>query len=155
MQILLPYEIKQKLTTALKKAGSQEIGGILMGEHIADNVYRVKELTIQNYGGTSTSFVRVIQEIINPLKHFFHKTGNNFTRFNYLGEWHSHPHFSTEPSCIDSKTMWEIVEDPQVGANFVILLIVKLNNISDFEGTTIAYLPKEQSFRCELIQEEY
>ncbi|HAG79794.1 MAG TPA: hypothetical protein DCL61_01205, partial [Cyanobacteria bacterium UBA12227] len=81
MQILLPYELVQKLITALKKAGSREIGGILMGEYIADDVYRVKDLTIQNHGGTSASFVRAIQEIVNPLKHFFRKTDYDFTRF--------------------------------------------------------------------------
>ncbi|AFY57391.1 hypothetical protein Riv7116_4985 [Rivularia sp. PCC 7116] len=153
MQVLLPNKIAQKLMLALKKAGSREIGGILMGEHIADDVYRVKDLTIQNHGGTSASFVRTIQGIINPLKHFFRKTGYDFTRFNYLGEWHSHPDFATEPSYTDNKTMWEVVEDQQVGANFVILLIVRLNTIGELEGTTTVYLPGQQSFKCELIKE--
>ena len=93
MQILLPSQSEQRLIVALKEAGHREIGGILMGEHVADAVYRVRDLTIQHHGGTFASFMRLIQEILNPLKRFFHRMGYNFTRFNYMGEWHSHPSF--------------------------------------------------------------
>ncbi len=141
MQILLPDGVGQKLTKALKAAGNREIGGILMGEHILENVYRVKDLTIQTHGGTSVSFMRVMQGVFRPLQHFFHGTDYNFTRFNYLGEWHSHPAFAPQPSSLDSQTMWEIVEDSEVGANFAVLMIVRLDGAGSLEGTTTVYLP--------------
>ena len=154
MKILLPESIVQKLTLALKKSGSREIGGILMGEHLSEGVFRVKEITIQEHGGTYFSFIRQLKNILNPLKHFFHKTGYNYKKYNYLGEWHSHPEFTPEPSNRDSETMWEIVEDPEVGANFVVLMIVKLNKIDYIEGTATVYLKQDQKFRGQLIREE-
>jgi len=154
MQILLPEKITRRLSVALKAAGRQEIGGILMGERVSDEVYRVQNLTIQRRGGTFASFVRSIQGILTPLKRFFRQTGYNYTRFNYLGEWHSHPSFALEPSPLDHETMWDIVEDPQVGANFAVLIIVRLDDIGRLEATATVYLPGRQMLKAELIQEE-
>jgi hypothetical protein len=137
----------------LKEADSQEIGGILMGEYVADEVYRVCDLTVQRQGGTFASFVRMVRETIAPLRRFFHRTGYNFTYFNYLGEWHSHPSFTLHPSGVDSETMWEIVNDPQVGANFAVLMVVQLGNSSHLEGTVTVYSPKRQMLEGELIRE--
>lgn len=152
MKILLPDRIEQRLTIALKKAGNQEIGGILMGEHVADAIYRVQDLTIQCRGGTWVSFVRVIQDTLGPLRRFFHRTGHNFTRFNYLGEWHSHPSFSLQPSRLDHEAMWEIVGDPEVGANFVVLMIVRVTPAGQLEGTATVYLPGQQVFAAQLVR---
>jgi hypothetical protein len=154
LQIILPDGIEQRLITALKDAGDQEIGGILMGEHVAGFVYRIQDITIQYHHGTFVSFVRVIQEILNPLRQFFRRTGHNFVRFNYLGEWHSHPSYALVPSNVDSETMWEIVEDPKVGANFAALMIIRLNATDHVEGTVTIYLPGHRMFRGKLAREE-
>jgi hypothetical protein len=154
LQILLPDKIEQQLIATLKEARDREVGGILMGEHIADAVYRIRDLTIQCHGGTLASFVRLVREILYPLKRFFHETGCNFTQFNYLGEWHSHPSFPLEPSGLDCETMWEIVEDPTVGANFAVLLIVRLGAGDQLEESVTVYLPGRQMFRGKLVQEE-
>lgn len=154
MQILLPDEAANKLTEALKKARNKEIGGILMGEHVSEGVFRVKDLTIQSHGGTSASFTRFLEENLSPLQNFFRETGYDFTRFNYLGEWHSHPTFALEPSGTDCNTIWEIVEDSIVGANFVVLMIVRLDDAAQLEGTVNVFLPGHQMFKGTLIQEE-
>lgn len=126
-----------------------------MGEHIGAAVFRVKNLTIQHQGGTFASFVRKVQDIINPLTEFFRNTNNNYTRFNYLGEWHSHPSFVPEPSARDRETMRSIVDDPQVGANFAILMIVRLNTTEILEGSITVFQPGNHVFKGELIKEEY
>ena len=41
MKIHLPTDIQKKLIPALEKAGNQEIGGVLMGEHIAEAEFRI------------------------------------------------------------------------------------------------------------------
>jgi [CysO sulfur-carrier protein]-S-L-cysteine hydrolase len=152
MQIHLPRSVSQKLNNALKRAKTKEIGGILMGEYLSPRVYRITDLTIQKGAGTVTSFLRL--PLLRPLQVFFQKTDNQFTRFNYLGEWHSHPSYSTEPSNIDCNTMWEIVTDPAVGANFAVLLIVKLNENDQLIGGVSIFLPDYQKFNGELIMEQ-
>ena len=155
MKVLLPNEITQRMITALKKAGHREIGGILMGEHVAENVYRVKDITIQPHGGRFASFIRAVKDFIAPLRRFFLRTGQNFTKFNYLGEWHSHPSFALKPSSQDEGTMWNIVNDPRVGANFAILIIVRLdvNGTDRLAGNVTVYIPGQQTFAGELIEE--
>jgi [CysO sulfur-carrier protein]-S-L-cysteine hydrolase len=153
MQIHLPKSIAKKISRALYKAGDREIGGILMGEYLAPGLYRITNLTIQTQGGTVASFWRSPFSVLDSLQVFFQKTGNQFTRFNYLGEWHSHPLYSTIPSNTDRKTMWEIISDPDVGANFAVLLIVRLGDSSQLEGTVNIFLPNYQCFTGNLIYE--
>jgi hypothetical protein len=67
------------------------------------------------------------------LADFFAKTGNDYKRFNYIGEWHSHPAFEPLPSGPDLATMYDIVEDPDVGINFAVLIIARLKSWSMLE----------------------
>lgn len=126
VEIVLPREIQERLGAALEAAGSKEIGGVLMGECLAPNRFQIADLTIQRRGGSFASFIRRLGEALAALTRFFRQTGEEYTRFNYLGEWHSHPSFSTTPSEKDVRSMVEIAGDPEVGANFVALLVVRL-----------------------------
>jgi proteasome lid subunit RPN8/RPN11 len=125
MQILLSLEIVNQFAAELRSAGSREIGGLLFGEHIGGDAFRVVEITVQKRGGTCGSFVRNPQEHNEQLRQFFEKTGDDHTRFNYLGEWHSHPSFPPIPSLGDIETLHGLLNDPQVGANFLALLILR------------------------------
>lgn len=153
MQLLLPPEVVERLVAALKKAVLREIGGVLMGEHVTENVFQVKNLTIQYHGGSFTAFWRVVQDIYMPLRKFFRATHHNFTRFNYLGEWHSRPSYRPEPSTVDRKTMHNMIEDQQLGAHFVVLMIVRLGSTGQLQGSVTVFQPGHQEFRGELIQE--
>lgn len=153
MQLNLPREIRLQLETALRDAGRREIGGILMAEHIAENAFRVRSLTIQRRGGSFATFLRAVEAFLGPLRNFFRQTEHNYTKFNYLGEWHSHPSFVPTPSNTDHQTMWSIINDPQVGAFFVVLLVVKLDEKKEFVGTVTVYQPDAPAFRGELILE--
>lgn len=153
IKIVLPREVEKKLLLALEKAGLVEIGGILMGEHLADAEFQIVDLTVQKQYGRSTSFIRFVREATAALVHFFRQFGNDYTRFNYLGEWHSHPLFSPIPSQKDIQSMLEIVNDRGVGANFAILLVVRLDDGQNLAMTATAFLPNYGHFRCELIRE--
>jgi len=154
VKLLLPHDIAVRLISALQKAKQREIGGILMGEHLAENVFRVRKLTIQRRGGSFATFVRAVQSIIGPLQEFFRATNHNYTRFNYIGEWHSHPSFAPVPSVTDHSTMHSIVENPGVGAFFVVLVIVKLSSNQDLEGSLTIYQPGERRYCGQLAVEE-
>ena len=154
MKIHLPTDIQTKLISALEKADTYEIGGVLMGEHIDEEEFGIVDLTVQEQLGSVAFFIRSVVDIVKPLKKFFKKTGYNYRKFNYLGEWHSHPLFSAVPSQKDIQSMLEIVTDSDTGANFVILLIVKIKNAQEIEATATVFFQDGQFFECELIKEK-
>jgi integrative and conjugative element protein (TIGR02256 family) len=141
MELLLPEAIAKKLHTALKVGGSQEIGGLLMGEHMAGDTFRVVDISVQTLQGTHSTFERDPDEHRAQLAEFFTRTGADYTRFNYLGEWHSHPSFEPLPSSKDMRTMRSIVSDPRVGVNFAVLIIVRLVHRDRLAMSATAVLP--------------
>lgn len=153
MQILIPSKIAHQLVTALNHTENREIGGILLGEHVDKNKFRIIEITVQTHGGTFASFIRNAQDIIEPLRSFFNRTKHEYTRFNYLGEWHSHQNFALIPSSKDSETMNDIVMDPRSNVNFVTLLLVRIRASDLLESTATLYLPEMKNLVAEVIYE--
>lgn len=125
MKLLLPLTIVERLKRELR-GRSREIGGILVGEHVEHETFRIVDISVQLSGGTAAHFVR------DPVLHkaflddFFQRTGRDYLRFNYIGEWHSHPTFTALPSGEDFTTMLELICDPAVGVNFAVLIIARL-----------------------------
>lgn len=150
LSLVLPPEVVEILLVALQKAGRHEIGGILMAEHVGLNEFKVTDVTVHRRGGVA-SFVRRIEDAIGKLRSFFHQTDCDYQRFNYLGEWHSHPLFEPIPSRRDDASMFEIVDDESIGANFAVLLIVKLDPHGQLVGTAHTYLPDGVRARSTII----
>jgi integrative and conjugative element protein (TIGR02256 family) len=140
MILNLPQEVVEAIVTSLRKAGRYEIGGILLAEHTGVNEFTVHEITIHRRG-RSAYFIRRIEDALGKVRSFFQKTDHNYSKFNYLGEWHSHPSFEPYPSTTDDKSMLEIVQDDTVGANFAVLLIVKLSQDDKLSATAHTYFP--------------
>ncbi len=155
MQLMVPPEIAQQIVDALGQAGRREIGGILMGEHIGPDAFRVKELTVQRKGGSFAAFMRTVSEILGPLRAFFEKTKHEYTRFNYLGEWHSHHSFALEPSRKDHLTMYNMVMDSSLGARFVVLLLVKMGDKRQLKATVTVYQPNKNPLAGNVVQERW
>lgn len=153
LTLVLPSNITNQLQQALIRAGRREIGGLLMAEHTGTNQFIVREITI-NRGGTIASFVRHIQEVLSKLNHFFNQTKHDYTRFNYIGEWHSHPSFEPIPSGVDHQSMLEIITDKSVGGHFVVLMVVKLNPHKALVGSVHTYFPNGATMRSELLIEQ-
>lgn|SRR6185369_2674322 len=126
MKIERAPEIEARLRTSLRKAGDREIGGLLMGEQLSPAHFRILDFSLDALSGSHMRFRRSPQTHQKTLDAFFERTGWNFQRFNYLGEWHSHPSFSVLPSGEDIQTMTEIVESETSVIDFAILLIVRL-----------------------------
>lgn len=154
MQLILPTELRIQIEAALRKAGSNEIGGILMAEHVGEDTFLVRSLTIQRLGGTVATFLRHVEAFLGPLRRFFRRTNHDYRRYNYIGEWHSHPSFAPLPSRTDHQTMRAIIEDPEVGANFIVLLIVKLKEVTQVVGTVTVYMPDGCCFAGNLVLNE-
>ncbi len=126
MKLLLPPKIIKRLRRELR-GRRHEIGGILVGENVGPDTFRLVDISVQHSGGTVAHFVRDPEAHREFLADFFSRTGNDFNRFNYIGEWHSHPAFEAVPSGEDIASMFDIIQDPAVGVNFAILIIARLD----------------------------
>lgn len=150
IDIILSCRCARKLKKELRLAGANEIGGVMAGEHLADGKFLVKELSVQR-DGTTASFAR------DPVKHrkfmrrFHLLTGHNTERYNYLGEWHSHPSFLALPSPPDLRTMQAEIEDRDQTASFLVLLVIKLGRDGGLIGSTHAFRRRLLPIRVNLV----
>lgn len=149
LTLILPPNVVQRIESALKRAGLHEIGGVLMAEHVGTNEFAITDLTVHKRG-TLASFVRRIEDALSYLNVFFQRTKNDYTRFNYIGEWHSHPSFELVPSTRDDASMLEIILDPTVSAVFAVLLLVKLDMGGRLQASGHLYLPDATRSSCPL-----
>lgn len=128
MRVTLASDQKRKLVAALKRAGAREIGGQLYGEQLAPSDFLVTDVAIQRRRGSVVRFfVDLVQAARDALR-FYDRTRHRYARFNYIGEWHSHPQFAVHPSGIDIDTMRTLVGDPDFQGSFAVLMIVRLSN---------------------------
>jgi hypothetical protein len=126
MRLTIPPDQTARLCAALKAAGSREIGGQLFGEQRAPSDFAVTDLTIQPRGTFARFMVDLVQAARDALA-FFERTERRYTRFNYVGEWHSHPSFAVQPSTVDVAAMRQLVGDPSFKGNFAVLMITRLD----------------------------
>ena len=122
----IPYPVARKLKRELGRAGRREIGGCLLAEQLEPGQFLLADLTVSHETGSFGYFVRDLSDHQEELHLFFKRTGQDFERYNYLGEWHSHPSFSVLPSPKDCGSMQELVsEDPSIP--FAVLIVVRLD----------------------------
>lgn len=139
IEVLLSETVISRLRSELLRAGSDEIGGVLAGEDVGDGQFSVVDISVQRSGGGFAHFIRNPSAHRRFMRRFFARTGNDYGRFNYLGEWHSHPSFSTQPSFTDARQMQQLVEDDDQQANFLVLVIAKLDRNGEVEASAHAF----------------
>ena len=128
MRVTLATDQTTKLVAALKRAGSREIGGQLYGEQLAPSEFLVTDMTIQRRRGSVARFFVDLVQATRDAVRFFGRTRHRYTRYNYIGEWHSHPRFAVRPSGTDIETMRSLVRDPEFQGSFAVLMILRLSN---------------------------
>jgi integrative and conjugative element protein (TIGR02256 family) len=143
--ISLPNSQRARFRTHLRQGGSREIGGILMGEQVGPDHFRVVDFSVDNTTGTRAHFVRSPEHHAAELKKFFQRTGSDFRRFNYLGEWHSHPSYAVRPSHEDIASMQSLV-DGERDIDFSVLLIVRLRFFCRFDAGTYMFVRQARHY---------
>jgi [CysO sulfur-carrier protein]-S-L-cysteine hydrolase len=138
--VLHPDQLEQ-LAAELAAARHREIGGVLVAEQLAPNVFRLVDLSVQRSGGTETCFVSDPSKHRSFLDAFFQQTGENFARFNYLGEWHSHPLCSVGPSLTDIRQMQSLVDEEPELRPIAVLLVARLAKRDRLEICPLAFRP--------------
>lgn len=151
--IEIPAKVEELLLKELRCGGPREIGGILMGECLEPGHFRVIEFTVDHSRGGSYSFVRVLRQALEALFRFFDRTEHNYSKYNYLGEWHSHPSFDPIPSRRDIESVQSIADDPEVGATFVTLLILRLRGELEIEASGTIFVPDSHPEPATLVFE--
>lgn len=139
IEVVLSAAVAAKLRRELRRAGDREIGGVLAGEDLGGGRFQVADLSVQRSGGGVAHFVRDPRAHRRFMRRFLARNGNDYTRFNYLGEWHSHPRFPALPSGTDLRQMQALIEERGQPANFLVLLVVKLRRGGEIEGTAHAF----------------
>jgi integrative and conjugative element protein (TIGR02256 family) len=127
VKLILTRKTLETLRRELKRARRREIGGVLVGQHLGKETFRIAGISVQHDGGSAAHFERDPVQAKEFLEVFFTETGRDFSRFNYLGEWHSHPTFTVLPSPTDRATMYSIVDDPKVDTAFAVLVICRMH----------------------------
>jgi proteasome lid subunit RPN8/RPN11 len=139
IEVQLAPECAARLLRELRRAGANEIGGVLATERVAEGVFRIVDLSVQRKGGSFAAFSRDAILHKRFMRRFHDLTGHQYERFNYLGEWHSHPSFPALPSTKDVLTMHSLLEAPDQVANFLVLLIVKRSSVGKLEASAHAF----------------
>ncbi len=130
MRLQLPSDQLRALRTALERAGTSEIGGQMYGEQLAPSDFRITDLTFQRRPGTFARFVVDLVQAARDALRFFDRTEHRYTRYNYIGEWHSHPSFEVRPSSPDVATMRGMVGDRGFRGTFAVLMIVRFDDLN-------------------------
>lgn len=152
IEVTLSAKCARKLKKELRAAGRNEIGGVLAAEQIADGKFLVRALSVQR-DGTPTSFTRDPSQHRKFIRRFHLLTGFQLQRFNYLGEWHSHPSFLAMPSRPDILQMHAEINEPEQTASFLVLMIVKLGHDASLVGSAHAFRRGHNAVRVSLKTE--
>lgn len=151
MKLFIPPSICQTLSRELKAAGRREIGGVMVAEYLGAGAFTLLDVSVQRQGGTQITFDRDPVQHQQFLDEFRQKTGHDHGRFNYLGEWHSHPTMAALPSLQDAASMREIVADPAVNTPFAVLMIVRHRLWRGLELSATLFHPSEPPSPVEVL----
>ena len=139
----------------LRIARSKEIGGVLFGEQLAEGDFRIAEMTRQRFrGGTAVTFKRQGNNARKEIRTFHKTIGGDPRRFNYFGEWHSHPNGSLYPSLRDEITMRQLLVDQGKSVNFLVLMIMRLDYRERLQVGSRAYLSSGHCLSCNIEIED-
>ena len=153
MQLLLPSDVRRTMRRHMVWARRREIGGILMGEEIGARRFRIVDFSVDAVTGTSAHFVRDADHHERELRAFFQKTGADYSRYNYLGEWHTHPSFDVRPSLQDLHSMQDLVEGSR-GVDFAVLFIARVRWMWRFQCSAFLFVQQHAPTEIEVLHED-
>jgi [CysO sulfur-carrier protein]-S-L-cysteine hydrolase len=154
IDVVLPAAVAARVRRELRRAGDREIGGVLAGEDLGEGRFLVADLSVQRSGGGVAHFLRDPGAHRRFMRRFLARNGNDYARFNYLGEWHSHPRFPALPSSTDLQQMQALMDERGQQARFLVLLVVKLGRDGEIEATGHAFRRGAQIVQVRVMGEE-
>ncbi|MFN8415756.1 MAG: Mov34/MPN/PAD-1 family protein [Cytophagaceae bacterium] len=128
-EIGLDLIISESLLEHMYKIGMEhypsEFGGILVGYYSEDMVTCTICETIipEKYTTSKYSFERGKEGLFEKLELYF----NQVPKLIYVGEWHTHPDMSTNPSLTDRQALQDIANNNEVNITNPVLIILSNN----------------------------
>lgn len=151
IEIVLSTHCLHLLRHELRAAAEKEIGGVMAAEEVSDGRFLVADLSVQR-DGSSSNFYRDPEQHGEFIRDFHDRMGHMPERFNYLGEWHSHPTYPALPSDDDFAQMQKLMDDSEQKSTFLVLMVVKLGLGGVLHGSVFGFrrgfLPVRGVFCC-------
>lgn len=134
VELVLPLSIVGRMKVSLARSFDREIGGVLMARQIVPGCFEIVDFSVDEQTGERAHFVRNPAVHDSFLDEFFARTGHDYANYNYIGEWHSHPHLPLTPSLTDLGSMEDLVNGER-NIPFAALLVVRSDTPSEFMAT--------------------
>ena len=151
MRVRIERRIIDDWVKDLKRAGPREIGGVLFGEQLGEGYFRIVEAPSDPFEiGTCDRFCRGTAQARKAILSLHRRYGGRPERFNYLGEWHSHPNALALPSARDEMTMTQLLADQVGTVNFLMLVVVRISHEGALEISARVYLASGHILPCEI-----
>lgn len=136
------FEIKESVIEQLRtycQTDGNEVGGILTGSVISDNIYRISNVSEPCIAFNSSNkyrFVRDAAQANTFIKEDFELSDH--TRV-YVGEWHTHPEDNPHPSSVDIESIIEIYTKSNIviGGVFLVIVGLKTNYYGFYDGHSL------------------
>lgn len=124
VRVILSDRVVAKMRDGIPRAGLLEVGGLMMGENVADNVFRVLDISL-TVGEPGRYYLDPAehQSFVDEFRGEFCDEG----RFRLIGSWHSHPSGDPEPGKRDLQTLRATMAHPSTDLAFKVLLIACLD----------------------------
>jgi proteasome lid subunit RPN8/RPN11 len=125
LEIIIPKKISLILIKQISKHSPLETKGALFAEDLGNDTFKIDEVYLEPKPGTTT-FVKLYinQEYLSFQKNYHKFRKNNFSKYNYIGDWHSHPLFECLPSSYDVSEVEEDIK--KSNAIFLVQIILKV-----------------------------
>lgn len=128
VEVYIDLSIIEKMEKSLKECIFYETGGILWGKFNNDysKAYITELYEIENtLSQKKLKYIRNVENAQNIINKRW-KDSNGI--INYIGEWHTHPNISPEPSNIDIDTMNQLYGKVKNQIPIIFLMIIGINN---------------------------
>lgn len=153
MTIEIPKPISELLKRELEVMNQNETRGSFFAERVNGALFKVNDVYFSKKRGTF-SFIKMLigDEYKKFQKNYHKKYFFEYEKYNYIGDWHSHPSFSCLPSSYD---IAEAIDDfKKSNANFIIQIIIKIEN-DKLVGNAFLYDKYNIASEIELIIKQY
>lgn len=125
MKIIVPKEISNKLIEVIVQHNPYEIKGSFYAEQIKENFFIIDDVYVSEISGNRFFSNLIVNARYKKFERdYYSKKNFIYTKYNYIGDWHSHPSYECIPSDYDRKEIRK--EFRNSNANFLVQFIFKV-----------------------------